>query len=574
MDGHHTIFYFREILMILAIAGIVVPLLHRLKFSPVLGYLVAGLLIGPYGLGLLKDSIPAAAIFAITDLAWVQNVAEFGIMLLLFTIGLELSIERLWEMRRLVLGLGSLQILVTTTVISLIAYRFSNSPETSILIGASFALSSTAIVMQLLREQHRFSTRVGTTCFSILLMQDIAVVPILILLSVFAAGAEGNIIGNVSEALLKAVAAIAFIYFAGRMLLRPLFKYLGFSHNAEWFMAVTLFIVIGAAAITHTAGLSMALGAFLAGLLLSETEYRHEIEMIVEPLKGLFLGIFFISIGMVTDLRELLHEPLLLIAAVFGLFIIKAAIILPLAVLFGLPPHKALEAGLMLGQGGEFAFMIVSMAMAQQLIPVPHGQFFMIVAACSMAATPFISQFAQRLARWLEHRASAHYSPSIQTSIADRQGHIVIAGFGRVGRVLAEVLEREHIAYVAMDNNSSRVGAWRDKGFPVFYGDARRADLWRKLDVEQAHAALIMVDDPEAAGEILATLRKHWPMLTVIARARDAQTVKALYDNGATLVVEETLEASLQLARFVLEKLHVPDAEIDSVIARSREAVS
>ncbi len=572
MGEHHTTFYFREILLVLAIAGILVPVLHRLKLSPVLGYLIAGLSIGPYGMGVVATHIPVASYFAITDLDWVRSVAEFGVMLLLFTIGLELSIERLWAMRRTVLGLGSLQIILTAIVISVIAHQFENSAETSILLGACLALSSTAIVLQLLHEQRRFSTQVGITSFSILLMQDIAVVPILILLSVFSDSSDAPVFLNISVTLLKAIAAIGLIYLFGRLLLRPLFKYLGFSHNAEWFMAVILFIVVGAAAITYVSGLSMALGAFLAGLLLSETEYRHEIESIVEPLKGLFLGIFFLSVGMVTDLREFVREPFWLLASVFGLFTIKTLITSVLCRLYGLRWSRALETGLLLGQGGEFAFMIVSMAMVTGLISLTHGQFFMIVAACSMLLTPPISVLAHRLCIWLERRTMDASLSVGQIIDAQKHGHVVIAGFGRVGRLLGDVLEREHIPYVAMDGSTAVVGKWRDEGYPVYYGDARRADLWKKLETENASAALVTVDDPHAACAILRTLRTHWPMLTVIARAHDKAAVQALYEHGATLVVQETLEASLQLARFVLQKLDVPESEIETVIVRSRDA--
>lgn len=573
MDGHAG-FYFKEALVILAITGLFVPLLHRLKFSPVLAYLFCGLMIGPHGIALLAEDIPAVTYIAITDLDWVRTLAEFGVMLLLFTIGLELSFARLWAMRRLVLGLGGLQILITTVLIMWVATQFGNSLEASVLVGACLALSSTAIVMQLLREQHRFSSPVGTTCFSILLMQDIAVVPILILLGALSAGGgDVSISLSVAEALGKALLAIGIIYFCGRMLLRPLFKSLGFSHRAEWFMAVVLFIVIGAAAITYASGLSLALGAFLAGLLLSETEYRHEVESVIEPLKGLFLGVFFISVGMVTDPKAFVNNPWWLLASVVGLFMLKAVVIAILAKPFGLSWPKALEAGLLLGQGGEFAFMIVSMAMASGLIPSANGQFFMIVAALSMMATPALSGAAHRLAVSMEE----WFSPSSGLagfSEHGRAGHVIIAGFGRMGRVLGEVLERDHIDYVAIDNESQRVGAMRDQRLPVYYGDARRADLWRKLDVEHASAALITVDDLTAACAILSTIRKHWPELTVVVRAHDSPSVQTFYEYGATLVVEETLEASLQLARVVLEKLKVPDSEIDTVIAQSRGSAS
>lgn len=571
MDEHQAVSYFREILIILAIAGVAVPLLCRLKISPVLSYLLAGVLVGPYGLGLLASQSKLATYLAITDLVWVQGMAEFGIMLLLFTIGLEFSFSRLWSMRKLVVGLGVLQIVLTTSFISGIAIYFGNSPQTAILIGASLALSSTAIVIQLLKGQQRFSTPVGTVCFSILLMQDLAVVPILILLTVFSTNGEASITLEIVKALGKGVVAVGLIYIFGRLLLRPVFKFLGVSHNSEWFTAVILFIVVGAAFLTNISGLSLALGAFLAGLLLSETEFRHEVETVIDPLKGLFLGIFFMSVGMFIDLREVLTQPVWLAISVLGITTIKATIIIFLCKLFRFGWPVAIETGLLLGQGGEFAFMIVGMAMNNGIISSPHGQFFMLLAACSMLATPLIANIGKRLAHNI-HTQNDKSALSCESKEKSYDNHIVIAGFGRVGRLIGKILDSQGIAYIAIDNDSHCVTSWRDKNLPVYFGDARRINLWEKLCVDQARAVLITIDDAQSAKAILEILRKRWPSLTIIARARDARDVTRLYDSGASLVVQETLEASLQIARYMLLELKLPEEEIDDIIDQSRES--
>ena len=324
MDEHSGIPYLREAVIFLVAAGAVVPVFHRLRISPVLGYLIVGGIIGPFGLGLWIGDMPVLSYAVIHDIEGVQALAELGVVFLLFMIGLELSLDRLWAMRRLVFGLGSLQILVTGTVIGALAWAFGNPPAVAIVLGACLALSSTAIVMQLLMQSHRLGTPLGRSSFAILLMQDLAVVPILFVVGILGAGTDGFPAVALFLALAKAVLAIGLIYVAGRLALRPALHVVAQTRSPEMFTAAILLTVIGISAITGLAGLSMATGAFLAGLLLAETEYRHEIEVDIEPFKGLMLGLFFMSVGMGIDWRVIAAEPLWILASVGGLFAVKA----------------------------------------------------------------------------------------------------------------------------------------------------------------------------------------------------------------------------------------------------------
>ena len=369
MESQLHIPYLREVILFLVVAGFAVPLLQR-RVSPVLGYLLIGGLIGPYGLGLMAEALPLAAFLVIDDLDGVRALAEIGVVFLLFAIGLELSLDRLWAMRRLVFGLGSAQILLTGVVIGGVAYVWGNSGPAALVLGACLALSSTAIVMQLLIEKSRLTTPVGRSAFSVLLMQDLAVVPILFIVGVLGTVSEGQgVLGGLALALGEAAITVVIIYAVGRLVLRPLFRATAQSGSREAFMAMILLIVLGTAAITGAVGLSMALGAFLAGLLIAETEYRHQVEVDIEPFKGLMLGLFFMSVGMGIDWRVLMETPLLIAASVIGLIAIKAVLNVSLFLLWKTPIHRAVEAGLLLAQAGEFAFIVVGLAMSLDLLP-------------------------------------------------------------------------------------------------------------------------------------------------------------------------------------------------------------
>ena len=569
--------HLREIMLFLVAAGIVVPLLARLRFNPVLGYLLVGFLIGPYGLGLLTADLPWLSLLTITDLAGVQQLAELGVVFLLFVIGLELSMERLWALRRLVFGLGSAQVLLTAVLIALVALGFGASAEAATLLGASFALSSTAIVMQLLTLRRQLGTPLGRTTFSILLLQDLAVVPILFLVGVLGIHDGVGIAGQLGLALAKAALVVALIYLVGRILLRPLMRMVAATRNPEMFMAAILLVAIGSALLTHAAGMSMALGAFLAGLLLAETEFRHQIEVDIEPFKGLLLGLFFVSVGMGIDGRVLLADPLHIVAAVIGLVLLKALVVAGLCRLFGMPGAVAIESGLLLGQAGEFAFVVLGMAGQLALLPPDSSQFMLIVASVSMLATPALALVARRWSARMEQRVLARHAPELD-ELDELDSHLVIAGFGRVGQSMARILEAERLPYIALDLDAEEVARARARSQPVHYADASRLDTLRRAHIERARALVVTMDRVAAADHVVRAVREFAPSLPIYARARDGRHARRLLDHGASEVVPETVEAGLQLAARVLEGTGLPldavelrvQAERDAEIARLR----
>ena len=565
----------REVMVFLVAAGVVIPLFRRLRVSPVLGFLAVGLVIGPYGLGRFADSIPWLGYLVISDLEGVRAFAELGIMFLLFMIGLELSVDRLWAMRRLVFGLGGAQVIVTGTAIALTAYAFGNTLAVAVVLGAGLALSSTAIVMQLLAENRRLGTAAGRTSFAILMFQDLAVLPILFLVGAFAAQDEGSVVLAFAWAIGQALIAVAVILVIGRLVIRPLFRFIGSDASRETFLAFVLLVIIGTALATSQVGLSMALGAFLAGLLLAETEYRHEIEVDIEPFKGLLLGLFFASVGMGIDVTLVAQEPFWLIVAVIGLFLIKCPIIYVLARLFGESRSVALESGLLLGQGGEFGFLVVGMALTLGLMPGDSAQFMLIVTGLTMIATPFVAHGARWLARLVEGLETDRGGAGADIA-GDLSGHVIVAGYGRVGQVIGSILDDQELPHVGLDTDAGLVAGFRTKGGCVFYGDASRPDMLRKFGADRAAALVVTMDSPRAAEQVTTTARRHWPELTIYARARDRDHASGLIAKGANHVIPETMEASLELGEMVLTGVGVPEASARRIIEirRSSEQAS
>ena len=562
----------RELIVFLVAAGVVVPLAARLRISPVLGFLIVGLIVGPYGLARYADALPWLSAIVVADVEGVRRIGELGVVFLLFMIGLELSIARLWAMRRFVFGLGGAQVAISGCVIAAIAALFDNTLEAAIVLGASFALSSTAIVMQLLIEKRRLGTETGQISFSILLFQDLAVLPILFLVGALAA--EGGSSPTVAFvwAIGQAAVAVAVIYVLGHLAIRPLFRLVGSTTSREMFLALVLLVIIGTALATEQAGLSMALGAFLAGLLLAETEYRHEIEVDIEPFKGLLLGLFFVSVGMGIDLSQIGARPYWLFASVIGLFLIKGTIIFGLARIFGEPRSVAAEAALLLGQGGEFAFIVVGLALTLGLLPVATEQFMLIVAGLTMFITPFVANIARRLARFIDDRDNAAGTRQADMPVGIGS-HVVIAGYGRVGRMLGSILDTQEIPHVGLDINAGLVSAYRRQGASVFVGDASRPELLRRFGADQAGALVVTIDNPHATERIVAAARRNWPALAIYARARDIHHARRLIDLGASHVVPEAIEASLQLGETVLTGAGFPEEAARHMIeVRRKEA--
>ena len=561
----------REVIVFLVAAGVVVPLVHRLKVSPVLGFLGVGLVIGPHGLARFADAAPWLGYAVIGDLEGVRALAELGVVFLLFMIGLELSLDRLWAMRRLVFGLGGAQVVVTGAVIAVIASLFGNTLPVAMVLGGAFALSSTAIVMQLLAENRRLGTATGRTSFAILLCQDLAVLPILFLVAAFAAQSDRPPALAFGLAIGQAVLAVAVILVLGRLVIRPLFRFIGSTASREMFLALVLLVIAGTALATQQAGLSLALGAFLAGLLLAETEYRFAIEVDIEPFKGLLLGLFFLSVGMSIDLAQIAANPLWLIAAAVGLFAIKCPIVFALTRLFGEPRSVALEAALLLGQGGEFAFVVIGMAAGLALIPGDTAQFMLIVAGLTMIATPPVAHAARRLARAVEAREAAQGRPDADLP-AGLDGHVIVVGYGRVGRMLGSLLDAQELTHVALDIDTNLVARFRNSGAGVFYGDASRPDMLRKFGADTAAALVVTMDNPSIAERVVAAARENWPNLAIYARARDASHAARLIAQGASHAIPETTEASLQLSEMVLVGAGVPDAAARHMVEARRQA--
>lgn len=563
--------YIREICVFLAAAGVVVPALTRLRVNPVLGYLVVGVLIGPFGLGLLAAEVAWLRYVVVADIEGVQALASLGIVFLLFTIGLELSFDRLWSLRRLVFGLGTLQYLLTAAAIGAIAWALGAGRETAIILGACLAFSSTAIVLQLLIGRRELGTQLGRASFSVLLLQDLAVVPLLFVLGVFSGERSDGSLGlEILAALGKALGAVGAILLVGRLIVRPVFRLVGSTRSRELFLAITLLAVIGTASATAAVGLSMALGAFLAGLLLAESEYRHEIEVDLEPFKGLLLGLFFMSVGMGIDFRTIADQVPWLLAAVIGLFMVKAGLLAPLCSAFGLPRHVALEAALLLGQGGEFAFVVVGLGTGMGIVPREIGQFILIVVSLSMMATPLVAVGARRLAKTLERRDAGRWHRGAAAEFTDLAGHVVIGGYGRVGALLGEVLDEQRIPVVSVDLDPPSVTAHRKAGRRVYYGDATRIDILQRVGAERAQALVFTMDDPSAAERGIMAARRHWPHLPIYARARDVEHARRLIALGATGAVPENLEASLQLGRSLLEGLGLPEETAERLVAARR----
>jgi CPA2 family monovalent cation:H+ antiporter-2 len=562
---------YSDALVVLGTAGILVPLLGRLGFSPVLGYLAAGALLGPFGLGSLIQSFPLLSWFTIGDANDVAGIAELGVVFLLFLIGLELSLHRLTTMRRLVGGLGGLQILVTTVLLAGFAVYLGKTPSEAVILGASLSLSSTAIVLELLSKQERLKTGVGRTSFAVLLAQDLAVIPLLIFIALLAAGPQAPVLGSVGRAVAQAVVALSVIILFGRFLLRPLFRMVASTRSRDLFIATVLFVIIAAGVITNQAGMSMALGAFVAGLLLAETEYRRAIEATIDPFKGLLLGIFFFTVGMNIDVRELLREPLALAGGVIGLIALKSVVIVILAKLFRASWPVAVEMGLLLGAGGEFAFVSLVMAAASHLIDPGTATFALTVTSATMALIPLLSLVARRFASRL--RTAGALPSELTMRPSGRQRHAIVVGYGRVGKVVCALLNEHGIPYIAADSDASTVTRDRRDGHDVYYGDAADPKFLEICGLANAAGVIITIHTHHLIDDIVEHVRAMRPDVLIVSRARDADHARHLYRLGATDAVPEAIEASLQLSEAALVGLGLATGPVIASIHEKRDEI-
>jgi CPA2 family monovalent cation:H+ antiporter-2 len=558
---------YKDVVLFLATAGVVVPLFRRWKVSPILGFLLAGVVLGPYGLGALAHQVSWLALFTIDNPAEVAQLAEFGVVFLLFMIGLELSWERLRALRRMVFGLGGLQVAICGAAIALVAWKLGQRPISAAAIGAALALSSTAIVMPVLTEQKRQHSQAGRAVFSVLLFQDLAVAPILITLAVLGRQGEAAFSPRLLLAFAPAVIGVLLLVFLGRLLLRPIMRSVAKSKSTELFMAACLLIVIGAGLVSALAGLSMALGAFIAGLLLAETEYRREVEVTIEPFKGLLLGLFFVSVGIGLDLSLLAAKPLAVLEIAAGLIGLQVVVVFGLARLFGLKTSQALEGALLLAAGGEFAFVILGSAMDQSLVAAPVGRLLLVAVTVSMFCIPLLAAAGAKLGGRLS-KTALPVAPAVESAEPARG---VVVGYGRVGRLVGEMLSRHEIPWVAAERDARPVEAARRAGDLVYYGDASRPEFLLRCGLETARALVVTMDSPDGAEAVVAAARELRPDLTIVARARDARHARRLYDLGATDAVPETIEASLQLSEAALVEIGVPMGLVIASIHERRD---
>jgi CPA2 family monovalent cation:H+ antiporter-2 len=560
---------YSDALIVLGTAAVIVPLVRKAGISQVLGYLAAGAVLGPLGLGTFLKDVPALRWLTIADAGSMSNIAELGVVFLLFMVGLELSFQRLTTMRRLVLRMGGLQVLVTSVLIALIAGAAGLDSTAAIVLGASVSLSSTAIVLELLSNQGRLSGTVGRASFAVLLAQDLAVVPILMFVSIAGGETQGSVFISLLRAVLQATAAVCVIIALGRLLMRPMFRLVATTRSSEIFIAAVLFVIVGSGVIAHAAGLSMALGAFVAGLLLAETEFAKAIQATVEPFKGLLLGIFFFTVGMAIDLREVAREPLLLVACVAGLIAVKAVVLTGLGKLFRLSWPAALETGLLLGPGGEFAFVSLGLATSLHLIDARLSGFILAAIALSMASTPLLSAAGRRL-----RGAFTAAAPDPGLAVRPEAGgaRAIIVGYGRVGKVVSTLLKELNVPFVASDFDAVTVSRERHEGNEVYYGDASDSEFLRACGLMEATGVIITINDRQSIDAIVAQVRTLRPDVLIVSRAKDAVHASHLYQVGASDAVPETIEASLQLSEAALVGLGVPVGLAIAHIHEQRDA--
>jgi monovalent cation:proton antiporter-2 (CPA2) family protein len=544
--------YLTDLIVVLGAAVIAVPLFQAVRLGAVPGFLVAGVVIGPSGFGLIDN---------VTEIA---NLAELGVVLLLFVIGIELRPARLWMMRRLVFGLGALQVTVTGAALIVLAYLVFEIPlRAAILIGPALALSSTAFVLQLLTEQKLLGSAYGRTSFAVLLLQDLAVVPLLALVTLLAMP-EMSIGTDVALALGEALLILALVIVGGRYLLHPVLHRVARAGSPELFTASAVLLVMGAAVVTEHIGLSMAMGAFLAGLLIADSAYRHQVMAEVHSFRGLLLGLFFVSMGMSLNLDEFLARPLLSLGLVGSLMALKVLLLWPLTLMFGLDGRAGLAVALILGQSGEFALVLFALAHQNELLADGLFQQLLVIVLLSMLATPPLAELAKRLA---SRQPSAPLEPEEEPSTAP----VILAGFGRVGHRIGRILKMANLPYVAIDKNAERVLARRAEGHPVFYGDATQPEVLRGMGINEDSLVIVTLDDLQAAERLVAALHQAYPGMEIVARGTDAAQCLGLQRRGATMTVSETLEASLEMARAALDRVGGPDIEASAILERFKQ---
>ncbi len=549
---------YKDAVVVLATAGVIVPFAKSFKINSIIAFVACGALLGPFGLGGLVSKVPLLSTVTVSNAEALAGPAELGVAFLLFVIGLELSFERLMTMRRLVFGLGLGQVGLSAAAIGLVAYALGQPTTAALIIGFGLALSSTAMVVELLAAKKRMTTSAGRASFAILLCQDLAVIPLLFLIAVLdAQNGSGSLVAGLAQAFIQAAAAIATIVVIGRLALRPLFRLVASTDSAESFMAATLLTALGTGLIAAAAGLSMGLGAFIAGLLLAETEFRRAIEVTIDPFKSLLIGVFFLTVGMGVNPAQIAAHPVAILAIAAGLVAIKSLIIFVLARRFRLSAATALETALMVSPGGEFAFVLLNDASATGLLDRNATSIALAAVSLTMVALPLQARFARHFAQKLAAPVTLPDEAKVLPP-DDRAPRAIIVGGGRVGRLVASMLDEHGKSHILIDSDAALVTAQRRSGRPAFYGDATQPDFLRLCGLEEATALIVTIDNPRAVDATVQAARALRPDIVIVARARDAAHARHLYEIGVNDAVPETIEASLQLSEAALVGLGVP----------------
>lgn len=529
---------FAEMIVFLVGAVVAVPLFQRFGLGAVLGYLAAGVLIGPSGTGL------------VSDVDRILHFAELGVVLLLFIVGLELRPARLWKLRRSIFGFGGAQLGLTTILLATAAWFAGQPVAAAVIIGAVLALSSTAFALQLMAERNELTSRHGRTAFATLLFQDLAVVPLLAIVPLLGEG-DGSPVGW--EGLLRAIVILAVVVGGGRYVLRYLLRIVALSRVREALTAAALLIVLGTAQLVELAGLSMALGAFLAGVLLADSEFRHQLEADIEPFKGLLLGLFFIAVGMSLNLALVAANPFPVAAAVVLLIVLKFAALYVLGRWQGMDKHSARRLGLLLSQGGEFAFVIFGVAVVAGVLAEGVSEFLIVVVSLSMVMTPLLLR--------LEGSGASSSTADEAFDEIDEHNPVIIAGFGRFGQMTARVLRAKGIGFTALEISQEQVDFVARYGNKIYYGDASRLDLLKAAEADKASVFVLAIDDVEASMETAAIVRQHFPQLKILARARNRKHAYQLMDLGVEIIRRETFLSALDLTVEVLKELGESDTD-------------
>ncbi len=548
-----------DIIILLSAAVFIVIAFWKMNISPVLGYFVAGAVIGSHGFNLIHSAEA------------MDNLAEFGVVFLLFIIGLELTFERLIAMRIHVFGFGSLQVIVTMVAIWCIALAFGVNTNIATVIGGGLALSSTAIVLQVLQEKGSQASQVGRLSIAVLLMQDFAVVPLIVLVPLLTGNSEHSLISSLAGSLVQAAIALVLIFITGRLLLRPLFSVIAKMESNEVFISTTLLIVLGAAFITEQFHLSLALGAFVAGLLVAETEYRHSVEHAVLPFKDLFLGLFFMTVGMSINTELLLNKlPLITLLSII-LIVLKTSIIYILCRFFGFKSAPAIQAGLLLSQGSEFAFILFRLADELNVLPSEIAQVLMMVTTVTMAFTPLLSGLGDWIANSFSTEKTILDDEAVETDTQDLYNHVIVAGFGRVGYMGTKMLTAEHLSYVVVDIQSKIVKEGKSDSFPIYLGDVTRCEILKSVGIERAQALVISIKNEVTIKKVVSLVAANFPHVNIVIRLPDLSNVEVYRDLGANKIIPETSEIGLQLGGAALSLSGISESGVTSLKSRFRK---